>query len=114
MQQPDSILSKTHDMWKMLVPTLSRLPKHLKYSLGDRAQSAASDLLELVVEAYYSPPSVKKPLLLKANIKIEVLRQYLRLGFALGAYTSLVLVRLAEPLDEIGRMVGGWIKSLDK
>jgi hypothetical protein len=112
--QPESILSKTHDLWKILFPVLSRLPKHYKFTLGDRAQSVVSDLLELVVEAYYSPPAAKKPLLQRTNIKIELLRHYLRLGYELSCYPSTTLVRMAEPLDEIGRMTGGWLKSLEK
>jgi len=108
----DSILVKVQDYWKILFPVTSRFPKNLKFSLADRIQQLASELMELVVEAYFTSPEHKKPMLVKANIKVELLRRYLRVAFELGVFTSSVLLRMQEPLDEIGRMIGGWMKKL--
>lgn len=108
----ETILNKTFDFWKALLPALSKLPKNYKFNLGDRAQGVASDIMELLVEAYYSPPEHKRDLLNRANIKIEILRRYLRLLFELGLHHSSTYGRLSEMLDETGRMTGGWIKSL--
>lgn len=110
--QSETVLSKAHDIWKLLFPILAKCPRHYKFTLGDRSQQHASDLMELLVEAYYSSPEIKKPLLHKANIKVELLRRYLRIAYELGVFSSSTLARLSEPLDEIGRMIGGWIKSL--
>ncbi len=108
----DSILVKVFDYWKILVPVLSKFPRQYKFSLGERMQNLASELMEILVEAYYSPRDQKKALLARANIKIEILRRYLRLAYELGLYSSKVYERLAASLNEIGRMAGGWLKSL--
>ncbi len=108
----ETILNKSFDFWKALFPALAKLPKNYKFNLGDRAQSIASEVVELLLEAYFSPPEHKRDQLTRANIKIEILRRYLRLMFELGLYTSTTYGRFSEMLDEIGRMVGGWIKSL--
>lgn len=108
----DSILVKVFDYWKVLVPVLSKFPRQYKFSLGERMQNQASDVMEILVEAYYSPRDQKKALLARANIKIEILRRYIRLAFELGLYSSKVYERLAASLNEIGRMTGGWMKSL--
>lgn len=77
-------------------------------------QNQLSDLLELYIEAFYAPPDQKRILLPKANIALEKLRYFFRLGYDLGLYNSLRYQEFAERLQEIGKMTGGWIKSLDK
>lgn len=108
----DSILVKVFDYWKILLPILSKFPRQYKFNLGERMQNLVSDLLEMLVEAYYRPKEQKKELLASANIKIEILRQYIRLAYELGLYSSKVYERLAASLNEIGRMTGGWLKKL--
>jgi hypothetical protein len=49
---------------------------------------------------------------LSVNIRLEILRHYFRLCYDLGLYNSLKYKDFAERLDEIGRMTGGWLKSL--
>ena len=73
-----------------------------------------SDLLELMIEAYYAPMNQKRPILNKVNILLEKLRYFFRLGFDLGLYDSTRYKDFAERIDEIGRMCGGWLKSLPK
>ena len=70
------------------------------------------ELLELLIEAYYAPATQKRNLLVRTNILLEKLRYYFRLGFDLGLYTSTRYNDFAKRLDEIGRMCGGWLKSL--
>lgn len=77
-----------------------------------RMQNHLTDLLESLIEAVYLPATEKKPLLQKLNIRLEKIRYLFRLGYELGLYTSLRYNELARRLDEIGRMLGGWIKSL--
>lgn len=108
----ETILTKSFDFLKVFLPALAKLPKNYKFNLGDRAQTVATEMMELLVEAYYSTPERKRDLLTRANIKIEILRRYLRLIFELGLHTSSLYGRLSESLDEIGRMNGGWLKSL--
>lgn len=93
---------------------LEGLPRSQKFTLGDRIQNHLSDLLELLLEAYFLPAAEKRPLLLRANIRLETLRYYFRLCYERGYYNSLRYKDFSERIDEIGRMVGGWLKSLPK
>lgn len=61
----------------------------------------------------YAPKAEKNALLLKANIQLEIIRHYFRLGYDLGLYASTKYQYFAETLHEIGSMTGGWIKSLE-
>lgn len=91
---------------------LENLPRSQKFTLGDRIQNLLSDLLEALIEAYFLPPEEKKPVLTRVNIRLETLRHYYRLIYECGYYNSLRYKDYSERIDEIGRMVGGWLKSL--
>lgn len=106
------ILAKTYDLLKVGVPFVSRLPKAHKFTFGDRLLNLLWELLEDLIEASYSPAKEKRQLLLKVNINLEKLRYYFRIGFDLGLYPSKKYRDFAQRLDEIGRMCGGWLKSL--
>ena len=69
-------------------------------------------VLELFIEAYYISGSEKRNKLQKANVELEKLRYYVRLCYELGFYNSTKYHSVLEKIQEIGRMNGGWIKSL--
>ncbi len=110
----ENILNKIYDFWKALFPVVGKFPKQYKFVLGDRMQNLSSELMELTVEAYFTPGNTeaKRVLLQKANLKVELMRRYLRLCADLGLLSLSSVERLQRPVDEIGRMLGGWIKSL--
>jgi len=110
----DTITAKVYDLLKTSLPIIARLPRSHKFTYGDRVQGMLSDLLELMIEAYYAPTHQKKPLLVKINILLEKLRYFFRLGFDLGLFDSTRYQDFAGRINEIGRMCGGWLKSLAK
>ena len=113
MDKQPTILNKSYDLLKLTLEMTSNFPRKHKFLLGDRIQNLTSDLLEIFIEAYYGQKNQKKPLLLKANIQLEKLRYYFRLCYDMGLYTSRKYAFLIEKLTEIGRMNGGWLKSLN-
>jgi hypothetical protein len=110
----ENILNKIYDLWKILLPVAGKLPRQYKFVLGERIQNIASELMERSVEAYFtaSGTAEKRTQLLHANLKVELLRRYLRLSHDLGLVSLSTLERLQRQVDEIGRMLGGWLKSL--
>ena len=110
----ESLVLKTYDLLKLTIPTINRLPRIQKFTFGDRLQNLLSDLLEMMIEVYYAPSHEKRDKLHQINIQLEKIRYFFRLGHDLNLYSAGHLAVLAERVDEIGRRVGGWIKSLPK
>lgn len=77
-----------------------------------RIENLALDILDLLLEAYYGPVKDKRTKILAANMAIKKLRRLLRLAYELKYLSDLKFDQFIEALLEIGRMVGGWIKSL--
>lgn len=108
-----SILNKSYDLLKVISELVKNFPRDQKFVLGDRIYKLSADILELYIEAFYtSTPSGKKVLLKKLNIQLEKLRFFLRLAYEKNLFSSGLYRKLSEQIDELGRMTGGWYKSL--
>jgi len=118
-----AILDKKYlEMLKLLNIYLNHFPRHEKYALANRIRNIAYELYELIVETqkrYH-----KKTTLTSMDIKHEQLRMQIRLAHELGYFryhdgktqkqspeeqAVHRLITLQLMIDEIGRMIGGWI-----
>jgi hypothetical protein len=90
------------------------LPRSHRFTFGERVDRLTLDCLELALEAMYSSPAAKTRPLKQANITIEKLRVFWRLIAERGWISQQQLRFVVARLDEIGRMIGGWLKSVDK
>lgn len=69
-------------------------------------------MLERIIEAnkkYY-----KKTTLQELDVEVEKLKAYVRLSYNLGFLPPKKYEQWSGLVVEIGRMVGGWIKSVNK
>ncbi|MFN0214045.1 MAG: diversity-generating retroelement protein Avd [Saprospiraceae bacterium] len=113
MEKPtEAIVLKAYDLLKYAVPVLNALPRDYKFTLGDRIHNHLLDLLESLLEAVYLPAAEKKPVLRQVNLRLEKLRFMFRLGHDLNLFQASVYQQLITQADEIGRMTGGWLRTL--
>lgn len=97
--------------------TLSRtadLPKSQRFTFGQRLDQTTLDTLELAVRALHLPARRKLPLLEDLNLQLEVLRVLWRIVHERGWISAQQLVFVIGRIDESGRMVGGWIRHLQR
>ena len=93
-----------------LVPTVEKFPRSQKFLLGDRIQSTALDVLERLIEATYTRNGA--PLLARRQPRAGEAA-----AFCSGSPPICKLLDLrryehaARSIDEIGRLVGGWLKA---
>ncbi len=62
--------------------------------------------------ASYLAKETKLPYLQKAVTKLDLLKFFLRISWEVKALDIKKYIVLSEKLDEIGRMLGGWIKQI--
>jgi hypothetical protein len=104
------VVEKTYEFLLWLLPKVEKFPRSFRFSVGDRTVRLGLDLLQSLVEAAYS--SEKSELLQTANRNANGLRYVMRLARDLKLVTIDSYGFAAGRLEEIGRMIGGWQKSL--
>jgi hypothetical protein len=87
-----------------------RFPRSHRFVLGERIERNLYDLLQTRVRARYTRE--RRPLLLRANRTLEVLRFRVRLARDLGCLTVKSYGFAARAVDEVGRLVGGWLEAV--
>ncbi len=102
-------LEKWYQFLLWLVPTVEKFPRAQKFTLGDRIQASSLEVLERLIEATYSRQAT--PLLAAANLGLEKLRFLFRLASDLHLLDLRRYEFAARALDEVGRLVGGWLKA---
>jgi hypothetical protein len=109
MKEQAPIIIKTYDLLKDSIPVLSKFPRDQRFFLGDQWQKLVMEILDSFIEAYYSKK--KLHLLLPVNLKLERLRFRIRLSHDFLYISHKQYGLFSDKVDEIGRMLGGWIKS---
>jgi hypothetical protein len=107
--EPPILLVKWYDVTKWLLDRVDSFPKNQRFIFGQRLADRAMDILELLVEAAYSPR--KADLLARVNRDIEVLRWLVRMATDRKVLTPKQYEYCCLALAECGRMVGGWLKQ---
>lgn len=106
------IKQKVYDMMKYAYPALQQFPKSEKMALAADIKRCMNNLLGLVIEAdkkYY-----KKTTLQMIDVELEKIKIYVRLSRDLGFLPMKKYEYWSGLLAEIGKMLGGWIKSVKK
>lgn len=105
------LVHTTYEYYKLFHQFIKLFPKSEKYSLGVRIENVILDTLELALSAAYAP-SVERPALLKTlDAKVQLLKTLTRLAHEVRAMDDKKYLALQEKLQEMGKMVGGWLRS---
>ena len=105
------ILKKSYDLYKTFHDYRKVIPKSDRFTIYERSEGVIIDVLECLIEAGYGQKTTKMTLLEKASVKLNTLRFFIRLMKDSKTIDSKKYIILQEMIDEIGRMLGGWIRS---
>lgn len=105
-----TIYQKHYDLILYAWPIINGFPKAQKFVLGQQIQNCLLDIARLIVQANKQRGS-RLALLAQVDVEIEKLRLLIRLAKDLRMVSVKQYGALAERSNEIGRLLGGWIKS---
>lgn len=103
------VFVKWMDFLKWLLPMTDGLPKKVRFTLSNRINNLALDLVEDLVEARYSRN--KTTALRSANLKLEKLRILIRISFESSLLPQKTYKHSVYSINEVGKMLGGWMKQ---
>jgi hypothetical protein len=105
------IFRKCYDLYKTFYSYRGDVAKQDRYTIWQRCENAILDVLEGILLASQTSRVDKLPILEHASVKLNLLRVLVRLTKDVKAIDNKKYVTLETDVDEIGRMLGGWIKS---
>jgi hypothetical protein len=111
--EPSPIFVKTYDLLAWLIPQTMQFPKSQRFVMAKRLQDAALDMHELLITAGKSRHGERRRALQQADIRLEQLRLHWRLCRSLGLITPDRYEHGARMIDEVGRLLGGWIGTMN-
>ena len=106
------VLQKTAEAYKLWHSFFAKLPKPARYSLGVKIENCFCECLELSLNAGYAKREEKIFIVKRLNLKFDCLKFFLKLLWELKALDNNKYAAISANLSAIGKMLGGWLKSL--
>lgn len=86
--------------------------KDSRYTLGAKIDNLFLEVIENIVKAGYSDKLEKQIFLKRGSVKLDLLKFFLQISWEIKSLDNKKYIKISEKLDEVGKMLGGWIKSL--
>ncbi len=105
------ISKKIYGLYRNFYGFRNSIPKQDRYTLWQKCENILLETLENILLASQMSKKEKLPVLEKASLQLNLFRIFVRLAKEVKAIDNKKYVLLQENTDEVGRMLGGWIKS---
>ncbi|TAH48019.1 MAG: diversity-generating retroelement protein Avd [Chloroflexota bacterium] len=106
------IYSKTYDLLLWLLPQAIKFPRAYRFTLAERVQRRALDFQETLLAAGLANGALRAEKLREADLQLAQLRHTLRLCQDLKLLTLAQYEHAGGMVNEIGRLLGGWLKKV--
>jgi hypothetical protein len=103
------IFSKTYDFVAWLIPLTVKFPRRQRFVLAAALPHDALRFQELLIEATHQP--TPRARLLDADAELDKLRTHLRMCLDLSLVSGGQYEHAAKQLTEIGKLLGGWLRT---
>jgi len=107
------VINRTYELYKIVVDMNHHLEKRWRYSLGMSLETTVLDCMSQLIMAKNAPKPLKAAYLLKASSSQEIAALKLRLLLELELANKTKVFQAQSRLAEVGRMLGGWLRSLE-
>ena len=107
------IINCIYETFKGVVEINNHLEKRWRYSVGLSLENSILSLLQEIIMAKNAPKPLKAAYLIKASSYLETSVLKLRLFLELELANETKIFQTQSKLSEIGRMLGGWLKSVN-
>jgi four helix bundle protein len=104
------IYQKHYDLMLYSLPIIGRFPKDQRFILGQQIENQMLEIGKMIVHA--NKLRQKKGKLHEIDIELEKLRLLIRIAKDMKLMTISKYGHHCERLDEIGKLLGGWLKTV--
>lgn len=112
MQEFDIPIFKTsYDLYKDFYGIRTKISKQDRYAIYLKCENNLLEILEGILEASQLSKNQKLPILERTSLKLNLFRVFIRLMKDVKTIDLKTYAKFEANIDEIGRMLGGWIRS---
>jgi hypothetical protein len=106
------IFHKVYDLYKMLHKYHQHIPKSGRYTLWQKCENTTLAILESLIETGHLQGVERMQALYAISNKLDLLKVLVRLAEETRAIERPQYLEIQSVIQEIGKMIGGWIKSV--
>ena len=106
------IFHRIYDLYKLLHSYQPRISKLQRYTLWQKCENATLSLLEALIETSHRKGEDQVQSLYIISNKLDLLKVLIRLSKDTRTIDNPQYLEVQTVIQEIGRMIGGWIKSV--
>lgn len=106
------IFKKSYDLYKIFHEYHQLIPKKDRFTTYERAENVLLDVMTGIFRASAQSKKDKVVILNEVSAQLNLLRVFIRLMKDVKALDNKKYTVIQSEVDEIGRMLGGWIRSL--
>jgi hypothetical protein len=106
------LFHKVYDLYKILHSYHNHIPKCQRYTLWHKCENTTLALLEALIETGHQNGDERLRSLYNLSNKLDLLKVLIRLAKETRTIDSKQYLAIQEIIQETGRMIGGWIKSV--
>lgn len=108
------VIQRLVAVYKLWHEFAKHIPKTSRYTIGGRIDALFLACIQYVFAAACAPVEGKIAELKRAALALDMLKFFLQIAWEFGLMDVRRYLEFSEKLDEIGRMLGGWKKGLEK
>jgi four helix bundle protein len=109
------ILEKTYELILWIYPTVNKFPKSQRFVLGQRIENGVLKIVEEIIEMRIMVGREEKlKQLQKISTEMDKLRILIRIAKDLKFIKTKQYIFVTEKINEMGKMLGGWIRVYGK
>ena len=105
------ILKKAYDLYKRFYVLGTKVPKQDRYSIFLKSENCLLEVIEGIIKASQLSKNEKLPVLKETSSSLGMFKFFVRLMKDVKTIDLKNYTIIEAHVDEIGRMLGGWIKS---
>jgi len=100
-----------YKVWHTFLP---HFPKTARYTLGEKIDALFIRTIEYIFTASHLYKTEKLPYIKKAISSLDLLKFFLQVAWEIKALDNKKYLELSKHLNEISKMLGGWIRQVSK
>lgn len=108
------MLQKIKSAYLLWYGCYQKIPRVSRHTLGERIDLLLIETIEAITCATFLPKTEKAPFVRHAIRKLDTAKVLLMVLWDCGSLETKKYAALSEPLEDTGRMLGGWYGQLQR